>query len=76
MSMWHIEAKHAGTLLEEGGVGVGGGRSLLYKWPVVVVADGMLPGATSLNVTAPLKLCVVYGPKGPKVILDSYKALV
>lgn len=76
MSMWHIEARHAGILLEGEGLGVGGGRSLLYKWLVVVVVDDMLPGATSLNVTAPLKLFVVYGPKGPKVVLDSYKALV
>lgn len=53
-----------------------GGQSLLYKQLAVVAVDAALPGATSLNVAAPFKLFVVYGPKGPKVILDSYKALV
>lgn len=36
----------------------------------------MLPGTAALYVTAPFKLFVVYGPKGPKVILDSYKAFM
>lgn len=36
----------------------------------------MLPGTTSLYVTAAFKLFIVYGPKGPKVILNSYKAFM
>lgn len=73
--MWHTEAKHAGILLKGEGWG-GDGQSLLYEQLIVAGVDDVLPGATSLNVAAPFKLFVVYGPKGPKVILDSYKALV
>lgn len=75
LSGWHIEAKHAGVWLKRGGVRRGG-RCLLYKQLIKALVDSTLPGATSLHVSAPFKLVFIYGPKGPKVIFDSYKALV
>lgn len=56
--------------------GRGRGRSLLYKQLVAVFVSHMFPGSPSLYVTAAFKLFVVYGPKGPKVILNSYKAFM
>ncbi len=65
----HTEAEHAGR-------GRGRGRCLLYKQLITAFVGRMLPGATSLYVAAAFKLFVVYGPKGPKVILNSYKAFM
>lgn len=65
----HIEAKHAGR-------GWGRRRCLLYRQLIAAFFGRMLPGATSLYVAAAFKLFIVYGPKGPKVILNSYKAFM
>lgn len=60
--------------MQEGGGAEG--RCLLYKQLITAFAGRMLPGATSLYVAAAFKLFVVYSPKGPKVILNSYKAFM
>lgn len=65
----HTEADHAGR-------GWGRGRCLLYKQLIIAFVGRMLPGATSLYVAAAFKLFIIYGPKGPKVILNSYKAFM
>lgn len=65
----HIEAKHAGR-------GWDRRRCLLYRQIIAAFVGRMLPGATSLYVAAAFKLFIVYGPKGPKVILNSYKAFM
>lgn len=51
-------------------------RCLLYEQLVKVLISGVFPRATSLYVAATLKLLIINGPKGPKLILYSHKALM
>lgn len=59
-----------------GGWRVGWGGCLLYEQLVKVLIGGAFPRATSLHVSAALKLLLINGPKGPKLILYSHKALM
>lgn len=52
------------------------GGFLLYEQLVKVLICGVLPRAASLNVAAALKLPVIHGPIGPKLILYPHKALM
>lgn len=54
----------------------GWGGCLLYEQLVKVLVCGVLPRAASLNVAAALKLPVIHGPIGPKLILYPHKALM
>lgn len=51
-------------------------KCLLYEQLVKVLISGVFPRATSLYVAATLKLLIINGPKGPKLILYSHKALM
>lgn len=51
-------------------------KCLLYEQLVKVLISGVFPRAASLYVAAALKLFIINGPKGPKIILYSHKALM
>lgn len=61
-------------------VGLGGPlhrrKCLLYEQLVKVLICGVFPRTASLYVAAALKLLIINGPKGPKLILYSHKALM
>lgn len=67
--------KHAGGGVRLRPQGREGG-CLLYEQLVKVLVCGVLPRAASLNVAAALKLPVIHGPIGPKLILYPHKALM
>lgn len=54
----------------------GGGGGLLYEAPVRVLVRALFPRPAPLYVAAVLKLLVINGPVGPKLILYSHKALM
>lgn len=64
----------------QGGLGLwslqGRRKCLLYEQLVKVLICGVFPRTASLYVAAALKLLIINGPKGPKLILYSHKALM
>lgn len=67
---------HAGAGGASGVCGASRRKCLLYEQLVKVLISGVFPRAASLYVAAALKLLIINGPKGPKLILYSHKALM
>lgn len=71
------ERRNVEDVLQKGRAGACRGCRLQGGWERLLVGQlGVFPRAASLYVTAALKLLVMNGPKGPKLILYSHKALM